>query len=153
VFPDAAIEWDGAALSFDGETYRDGDLFVGTGGDYVEPHPNGVTIPTTCAGLELAGIGPSREFMRNFPTPQAAHCVGEFVADLDVSAPGSVSEVRAAEEWAAHVSAPDGTPRGGWVLDDDGTVTSGEWTVGLTETDSGGWVVSGLDCADPSGAN
>lgn len=150
VFASAAIEWVDDALLIEGAPHRDGDVLDSSGGEMSQPLDEGLSIPTECEGHSYLGIGPSRDFMRTFTSTVARACHGEFVADVDTSVEGATSQVGAAEAWAAHTSAPDGAPLAGWVLDEDGSVTNGAWRLGLTRTDSGGWIVSGLDCATPS---
>ena len=80
----------------------------------------------------------------------ATACHDPFVADVDTSVPGAATPVEAAAEWAAeHPAAPSGAPTVGWTPVDAQTVRSGDWIVGVSPTISGGWVVSGLGCADP----
>jgi hypothetical protein len=83
-----------------------------------------------------------------------ARCHGEFVADVDTSVPGEATPEAAAVAWASSERAPSGAPTVGWKATDtaqssgDLTVNSGDWTLGLTRTVPGGWVVSGLRCGN-----
>lgn len=65
---------------------------------------------------------------------------------VDTSVDGEPTPVSAAEYWATSSSAPEGAPSTGWEEGEGNTVVSGSWVVGVTETDSGGWIVSGLGC-------
>lgn len=89
------------------------------------------------------------------PDQTPAPCHGEFVADVDTSVPGEATPEAAAVAWASSRHAPSGAPTEGWKATDgamergdDLTVNSGDWTVGLTRTIPGGWLVSGLRCGD-----
>lgn len=89
------------------------------------------------------------------PAKSPAPCHGEFVADVDTSVPGEATPEAAAVAWATSRGAPAGAPTGGWKAADEAmehggdlTVNSGDWTVGLTRTIPGGWLVSGLRCGD-----
>lgn len=73
-------------------------------------------------------------------------CHGAFVADVDTDAKGEATMKRAAEAWAKSAQAPSGAPTTGWAEVDVNTLQRGDWTMGLTPTRSGGWIVSGLGC-------
>ncbi len=83
----------------------------------------------------------------------AAPCHGAYVADVDTSVPGEPTPEAAALAWAESGAAPAGAPTEGWKAVDDRDepgglpkARSGDWTVGVTPTIPGGWVVSGLGC-------
>lgn len=75
-------------------------------------------------------------------------CHDPFVADIDTSVPGETTPEAAAVTWAQSKSSltPAGAPTMGWRSTDELTVQSGDWVVGVSQTISGGWVVSGLGC-------
>lgn len=78
-------------------------------------------------------------------------CHHPYVADIDTRVAGQASPVDAAVAWATTqpTYAPAGAPRDGWEATKDGYVRSGDWFVGVTATESGGWTVSGLGCSLP----
>lgn len=105
--------------------------------------------------LALSSCGPPPTPTSPVPAQTPAPCHGEFVADVDTSVPGEATPEAAAVAWAISARAPSGAPTGGWMATDEAmersgdlTVNSGDWTVGLTRTIPGGWLVSGLRCGD-----
>ena len=105
--------------------------------------------------LALSSCGPAPAPPGPVPAQTLAPCHGEFVADVDTSVPGEATPEAAAVAWASSGRAPSGAPTEGWKATDeamqrggDFTVNSGDWTVGLTRTVPGGWLVSGLRCGE-----
>ena len=103
--------------------------------------------------LALSSCGTAPTPTGPVPAQTPAQCHGEFVADVDTSVPGEPTPEAAAVAWASSMQAPAGAPTDGWKATDaamqgsgDLTVSSGDWTVGLTRTIPGGWLVSGLRC-------
>lgn len=80
---------------------------------------------------------------------EVQQCHGAYVADVDTNAPGEPTQEAAAAAWATSPIAPSGAPTDGWEEVDSQTLRSGDWSVGLNPTLSGGWLVSGLGCQSP----
>ncbi|MFF2243849.1 hypothetical protein ACFVTM_06670 [Arthrobacter sp. NPDC058130] len=95
--------------------------------------------------LSSCATAPASTEIAREPASSVA-CHGAYVADIDTSVPGEPTPIAAAVAWAKSVVAPSGAPIDGWKEVDQQTVRSGGWTVGVSRTNPGGWVVSGLGC-------
>lgn len=103
------------------------------------------------AALSSCGTAPTSAGA--VPAQTMAPCHGAYAADVDTSVPGEPTPEAAAVAWSISALAPSGAPTVDWKATDgliertgERTVSSGDWTVGLSRTVPGGWLVSGLRC-------
>ena len=81
-------------------------------------------------------------------------CLGPgWTGDIETNAPGEPTPEAAIETWRTSESPGSliSPPAGPWRITEgeEGSLVGqyGNWRVGLLETDTGGWVVSGLQCS------
>ncbi len=76
-------------------------------------------------------------------------CSGAYVADIETSHEGSSTVEEAIEVWVDEGNRPVGSDAWEVVSQGSGSAQAthaGGWRVGLMQTRSGGWIVSGLSC-------